>query len=575
MTWVKGQTTWSALPAKLTALIAGEVADDSAVVVDPADAWIREIGGSDLLRAPASEDVVLPESAMRMGYMSLYNAPIVAGGLSPYVQWFQTVARVTQIYTSNPATTAGRWFGVLTCTVVNSVAHDYSVARFAWMTRDADTGTIITNAAGIVPTVAGVITLANGLKIQITDPSGFVTLNVNWYRAFSTTYLGGVDYWPMYARRVAAHSFGVAPSALSGTDWDVVDIPCGYGGSNIPLSNAGGMLMGLGIKTNAGLTGDLYTVNLTVAGQKMRLVNSISQAGSVNLEIGGGGKVDTVYQNPTYRQLGGSIVGAWLRPFEVPASVLPGSAIQYWMSVKPDRIAIILNGDPGQSGRSTCNWIAKFDPYYPAIDLFPWLYGRTAAANITGSSGNLSVHYQYSLMSQFWRQDGSEGRDWQTKWMRTDWQAISETYSLQQLARHGGNAISDGPDLYALGWEEGNWQQENTYIISAPRMNKPHPIDQKWWMYGWVWTDYLPSISQTSGTTNMQANVPIDARIPRGETVDGCLYLPGDGWSTGDELTDTLTGKKYFLVAADYHGIAYRFEIAASVFAGGAAVLEE
>lgn len=592
MTWVKGQTTWSSLVDKLTKLACGEVADDSSVTVAVGDQWVREIGGQDLLRSHASENVSVPNMSNRSGYWALAWGNYSFANTAAQ----KAVCKQNNVFTSTPTgVVSGRWWIRLTVTQANTVAGNYSNLIFSYFGQDADTGATLTswNNSGAVPNSAGVYTLPNGCVVQFSHPDGIIPYGVVWLRGFTTTYTGGIDYWPMLNRKAAAPSFSVAPAGVAGTDYDVVEIPTGYSQLWANNSTAGPaynmhMHQGLGFKTNGGLTGGLYTVNWTMAGQKLRLyAGSGAENGRVYLEIGSGGAVDSVYQGPVYRQYGdgfnykkmpwNALAGnnqnpagygpngtPWLYPFITPGSVSGGAPVQYWMSVKPNRIAIVLNGDPGYSGKMTCNWVGKMTPYYPSYDTFPWVWGQHATSPMPG----MGMHTQWTLVGSKLRADGSEGRDWQTGWMRSD---------LSWLTYAGGVAnnpfMNNGFPLWPVNAFSQDPANNNARYWAPMDQTKPSTWDNKWWLYGFVMTDHGHSIDGS-----MAWNAAHDDRFPRGKIASGCLYLPGHssgGWASGDELTDTVTGDKYFLVEADYHSIWSRLQVTTNSYRGGAAIKED
>lgn len=576
MTWVKGTTTWANCVSDLTKLACGEIADGSSVTVASGDQWIRETGGQDLLRTPASKDVALGNMSTRQGYFTLHTQTYTTGLADSGVPT-RTVVRLTNIATSNPATTAGRWIVSVRISVVNSVSGNYSTASLVYNVFDADTGTVITGSTAS-PNAGGVATLSNGMQVTVSDPSGFLQSSggiVNYSRGFSTTYVGGVDYWGiMYARRSGAATFSVNPTGTTVTDWDVVSIPTGFASPDLSLT-PGGIMKGLGIKTNTGLSGSLYTCTWSAALNKIRLVaGSGGTNGQINLEVFNGGDVDTVFQNPTYRTHG-LTVSSWLRPYQTPASVTNASVIQYWMSVKSDKIVIVLNGDPAQTGKLTCNWVGTMTPQFTSYDKFPVILGSTVLDYTADNQAqsNFNAVTQFRANQEKKRQDGSESpRDWQTGWMRSDF--ASSTSGTDTFTELGVNSATGTGfvTLTPIGFTSSpsNTAAVNTACLVLPpaRQMKPFPTDGNWWLYNAWFSDQNNLLAGTSSLADVHF-------IPRGK-VDGPWYfIPGDGWGSGDELTDTNTSKVYFLISADYHRVGARLRTAANAFFGGAAILEE
>lgn len=568
MAWLKGQTTWGTLIDKLTALACGEAADDNAVTVAVGDRWIRDIAGQNLLSSPASQDYALPQMSMRSGYWTL-GSPQVSPASPALPSGGLTSVRQTSVWTSPPGGLT-RWYVQLTCNTGNSVAGNYNSGNWSIYIYNADNSTMVYGNSGFVPSSSGVINMPSGAggSITVSHPTGLIPSGSSFYRGFSTTYPGGFDFWPMWGRRAGAHTFGTAPSGASGTDWDVTSVPTAYVGQVQGSGPNGGSLVGLGIKTNAALTGALYTVSWSVSGQKFRLLPNPTYAGQVDLQIGGTIQQDPVNGN-VWQQMTGVQVPSWLRPYLTPGSVTNGSLIQYWMSVKATKIVIVLNADPGQSGKMTCAWLGKFTPTYPAWDVLPWFWSPPALDyTVDNASSGMMPFFNFSLFGQKARLDASTGsRDWQTGWMRsdlnysTDW-GIAYHYSYM-------------PTVYAPGWVGDMNNYLYTPSLVSARSNKPSSFDGKWWLYGPTFYDIAHN-GQSNNNPNNATVAPNDFRgVQRGKITDGCLFIPGDGWSNGDELTDTTTGKKYFLVAADYHGIYSRIRVATNNYAGGVAILEE
>lgn len=551
MTWLKGQTTWQNVISDLTKLACGEIADGGGVTVPVAERWGRVVAGQDLIMSPASSDVPLGNMSNRAGY---WYMPRVGD-----VPVMGTFARQTAIATSVPGTpVAGRWVVRLFVNLINSVAGNYSTAQIGWQIYDADTGTSF-NSGTLFPTAGGQISHSNFGTMIVGDPSGVLRLNAEFIRVFTSTYRGGIDFWgPLFPRRRADATFSTAPDGVAGTDYDAsIEIPLGSTGSGAALTHGGGIAQGLGYKTAVALTGNVYTYTFAAALFTARLFASAATVGVISIEVQGRYALDAVYQNPTWRRMGGRSLSTWLRPYATPASVTNASLIQYWLRVTANGLVVILNADPGQSGVLTCNWLFAFPPINTTYDKFPIGWGPVAQ-NYTSSGPSNSSHtmeQQFTLAIQKAYQDGSEGRDWQTGWSRGD--ADSSAWTAG-----GGRSLFS--TLGSTRYDQGVGMSP-----PPPRSSKPNPTDGKWWLWQSGWMDDM-GFEQNGGQTD-QAAVDV---IPRGATAD-VLWIPGDGWSNGDELTDPATGDVYFLVGADYHGILGRNTRTTNVHVGGVAVLEE
>ena len=559
--WLKGQSTWSAITPLLTQLIAGEVADGSGNTVPAADAWPRVISGQDLLRpTDTSHDFNTGNINFRQGYF-YYVGP--GDQITGHTTWI----KVTNVATSAPATAAGRYVvGLYVNNPVNTVAGNYSNASVAYQIYDADTGTAFYNGNGLNFNSAGVATLPYGIQIQCGDPSGilqFIGNQYTYFRMFTTTYPGGIDFWGYeYPKRRAAATIVVAPTGTAGTDYDAnVSIPTAYSGMwQGPVNWVGSIGHGLGIKTNTGLSGAQYTVSYTVCPLSLRLEPDPTAAGQIKADTCVGGAVDTVYQNPTFRPIGpvGNVgLAAWLRPYQTSLSVTNASVVQYWLSVKKDKVVIILNADPGQTGKMTLNVIQAFTPGpQSTFDKIPVCWGNTCydytgASNPVSSPILLTYNTLGGLIS---RQNGKEGRDWQTGWGRGE-NVLSGT--------RGGDWGYYGP-TYA-----NHLFYTNTTCPYPPTTIKPSVLDGGWHLYAFPFYDYIPG-DQSAPNASWDYET---AGIQRG-TIRGLFWLPANGWANGDELTDTSSGNVYFCVAADYPGFMGRMGGNAPYY-GGIAVLEE
>jgi hypothetical protein len=638
ITWVKGTTTWAALSQKLAQLVCGEVADDSSVTVASGDKWVREVTRSvtdgvlngtttftsataaftsadvnasiiatgiplgttiasvtngttvimsvaatttassvatqiafDTIRTPSTKDVSTGSCSNRTGYFSLMGVQNSASIMSVASS---SVCRVTTAYTSDPSSSGfHRWVTTTSVQTANSVSGNYSTATIAYQVFDADSGTQISSSSA-VPNSAGSVTLSAGLVVSITDPSGFLTANTRWVRAFSATYMYGIDYWPMlYRQGATAPTFSVAPPGVSGTDYDIVSIPHPPQTWLNQWCDRSSFFHGLGIKTSTGNgSGALYTVSFSMALAKGRIFNSAT-AGQLSLDVGQA-KLDTV-NGSIIRNVGGIRVTSWCKPFQTAGSVSGTSQVQYWISVKNDGIMLVLNGDPGATGKLSTAWYGAMTAADTTYDVLPVAFNFQnldftvdVANDTTYQNWALAAHYGYWSLRR--RQDGSEGsRDWQTKWMRSEglWYGTSAgMYNADIVAANVGTSpgVTLLTQLTSLSGTTG--QSGNTVIPSYPgRQSKPM-IDGKWWLYGYTYVEG-PWSAVGMGTID-------ETRIVRCTQSTRFLYIPGDGFGSGDELTDTGTSIKYLLAVPDYPGIGCRVRTGASVYYGGLAVAE-
>lgn len=580
MTWLKGQTTWANLVDDLAKLACGEMADGAAVTVSAGDAWLRDkpgaaagTGGMNCLRSPASVDRPSGAMSMRTGYWALTTPGV--NGLGLQVLCKQTALRtlptrrmVYRVYVSG----------------ANTVANDYSTATIRVYCYDPDDSTNLRGNDSFTPSAAGDITL-DGMTLRITDPSGILPVNANFFRAFTPDFPGGIDHWPMYYRRGTAATFSTAPPGVAGTDYAITEQASltalqtsnsAYHNSNQEWFNNRAWFVGLGIKTATGLGANpVYVYSHPMALHKLRWYKSAT-AGIVGMEYGGHA-LDGRAGQTAYRFVHGHEITTWARPFMTAAQVTDAAVISYWMSVKPDGIVVILSGDPGLTGKVSASWVGCMTPYDPNYDKFPVLMNRTLY-DYTVDNGEYQAFdqgYQMNYWSQRRKQDGTEGaRDWQTGWSRSDLNDLGTPSGQANTSGSwtGSSAYSDRtPEADAWGtWTyTGNATAGHPTILPI-RQLKPHPFDAKWWMYGVAYGEGSPWETATTVANPGQ----MDSRQIRGVVNARWWYLPGDGWANLDELTDNGTSQKYLLVAADYNGIAGRHRVTTSTYMGGAAIAE-
>lgn len=568
MTWLKGQTTWANLADDLVKLACGEMADGAGVTVAAGDAWVRNnaLATVNSMRSPASVDRPSGAMSMRCGYWALVTPGANGFGL-------QTWMRMQGLRT----TPTRRMVYYVRIHQANSVANDYSTAGVQVYCYDADDMTALIGGNTYTPNAAGDITF-DGMTIRIGDPTGLVTLNAKFFRAFTPEFPGGIDHFPMYYKRAAAAAFSTPPPGVEGTDWAVTELAPvkqlndNNGNYTAQVQNQVGgrrWFTGLGIKTATGLGANpVYVYSHPIALHVCRILNS-ANAGQLSLTYGrtavDGRAGLTALAD--YRRTTGNTITQWARPFATPAQVTAAAAVSYWMSVKPDGIMLVLSGDPGLTGKVSASWVGVTTPYDANYDKFPTMFNRTLYDHTAGANDyqNFDQGYEFNYWSQRRRQDGTEGaRDWQTGWSRCDLFEYGNSWT-------GDSSYDDQtPEADAWGTHSYAGQMYGHPSILPVRQLKPHPYDAKWWLYGVAFGD-----NSAWDNYGSPANPgTMDHRQIRGVVNTRWWYLPGDGWANLDELTDQSTGAKYLLVAADYNGIAGRNSLGGGVYAGGAAVAE-
>lgn len=576
MTWLQGTTTWGNLCSDLTKLICGEMADGKGIT--NATPWVREFAGEDTIRTPASKDVDTGACSTRTGYFNAlgytqkknYNDPLQepAGA---------TVVKVKTPFTALPTSTSGRVLLFLYCQTPNAVSGAYDTSVWRWYIYDADTGSLILSNTNVVPSAAGDLSITSGLVVTISDPSGIVPQYRGFNRGFMTGYLYGIDQWPMLHRQGAtAPVFSVAPPGVQGTDWDIVRESYVTTSTQTNFLDRGNLLHGLGIKTATANNGALYTVSHSMALIKARIFPSGTN-GVLSLDLGQS-KHDTAVSTTTYRQIGGMRISGWAQCFANPASVTATSAVQYFMSVTDDGIALVLNGDPGASGKLGTAFVGCFVPADPTYDVFPVMCNCNVV-NYTGDTQgeDFSMALALPYYSQLHRQAGEEAtvRDWQTNWLRCEQNGgppasynFSGQFPADITSSSTTGSYAAAYRATAIGLTSGATATVNNAL--PIRQVKPG-IGGNWWLYALQFGES----DWTNTSSSLYIASPLEDRIVRGQC-DRFFFVPSDGWASGDELTDTATGTKYLLVQPDYAGggMGSRVRVNTNTYFGGVAIAE-
>lgn len=575
MTWVSGQTTWGNLVQTLTQLIAGEVADDQGVTVAAGHRWVRGTPGFDYLRTQPSQDVVIPGGDNRAGYWPMQSAN---GTWTANLTLRQTaVGSIAGLAAAFPATfgTTTRWYVTLTSTIwsYGGVVNGQTVYYIGIILTvfDADdpskywqqtyNGPFDATGTWVMPYGLGTIQNLSGAPL----PPVAAYWELNTGRLFTTAYPGGVDWHPMLHKTYSNPTFSTPPPGVQGTDWDFARETTAPGSAwafdSVIAHGLGGAGdtsgFGVGIKTNAALTGARYVWgDLTCALNRIRIFKdqNPSYVGSLMLHMGVAGAEGSA----VHHYDGGWVDRTWLVPGG--SGLVAATVVQYWMSVTASRIAIVLNADPGAGGTLTCAWVGVFQPDFPQYDKFPVACGGAAytfAGNYSWASGGTGTPYPtlvtlfnlWGLMKRYLPLSMAAPRDYQTGWARTDLVGAPE-------AGLGWTVTPIGP---------------NNGMAPYPRYDpRPNAVDGGWRLYGMTFMDAGSAVPNdqlaADETRRRRGHMGIEA---------GIAYVPGPGWSSGDELTDQSTGDKWFLVGAVYHGIYTRGIIGSNTYIGGAAIKEQ
>jgi hypothetical protein len=532
---------------------------------------------TDTIRTHPSTDIDPGQMPNRAGYFAATGDNYVTTAMTTSAQTlaggYATVMRVT-VPAAAPPTGVTRWLVRATVSARNTVAGNYSTAQVNVYAIDLDTGTAVSgaNQINLAPNAAGVLTSfpGTGMLVSVSDPSGFLTLGATFMRAFSSTYLGGVDWWPMLSRAAGNPTFGTAPPGTQGTDWEISQGATAYSGNSLNyLTDRGSVLYGLGIKTGAALTGARYTTTFPIARGKCRIWASTSAAG-LALDVGGSRKDEA---GAVMRCPQGFRINTWARLFTTMTGVPSSAGVQYRLSVTGDGIVLVATADPGFTGKQASAYYCAFAPVdeYDVIPMvFNWFSADYTGDN-TGAAFWSGTQYLYWPLRH--RQDGTAAtvRDWQTGWMRSE-----PYYCTGSAANAGGTSPTDITNLVASASLRGSFDgppalnapgmptsiQSTVHSVTMARQVKPAP-DGRWWLY---------PVNLAEGDWS-SASATDEWRTMRG-TLDRFCFLPEDVWISGDELTDTATGATYFLVKPDYQGTGGRARAPSGALWGGVAIRE-
>ena len=309
MTYLFKETTHENRLADAIALITGQAADDNGVTLSADDAW--DIVGDEntsqgytYLKAP--NDTYLMTQEHRAGYLArvddTFDTKIhpaktssYSAGQSLQVDNYdadgnrlrgETFCRQTQCWT-NMNSDHYWWFAVHVYES-NTVAFDYSDAKIQTSLYNHSSYRQANTSAGTYTTISvdGTIDYTHSsynMKVQLGDPSGFLDPGARFVRLYDQNFLGGFDVHRYTERVAGTRTFNLAIDGVEGTDWawtggfggysadddsrpnydDRYDYSRLYPRFNGPWSY-GKFSGGIGIKTDASLTGNRYEVVLPV-----------------------------------------------------------------------------------------------------------------------------------------------------------------------------------------------------------------------------------------------------------------------------------------------------------------------
>lgn len=591
MSFLYGRTTWGSWSDKFLDLISGTSTDDQGNTCSVADRWrVRFDVGTSAFRAiapPASTDELITQEH-RQGYWGRYDDCCIYKDGSASGQDFM---RQKSVWTSWHASFLEWLIVTVRVTTANTTVGNYSTARVALYAMGVNkaggfnpiaSNTVLTPAAD--GTCTYTYTTGYTMTFQIGNAAtGKVTVDSFYVRSFSAMFPGGVDWWRRAGRNVdAAYEFtaGNTPAGIAGTDYIVNIGPLKQAWSgNITnngsftsymaskfVGNWGASVQsagttGLGLVTNAALTGDRYEVSFTKNEACAYVYSDPTTLGYFYLTFGGVGQsLDGSFMRGVEGELSLATSSAFL--YAPPANL--SSVVQYWISVTATHIAVVLNVEGASGWNITGNLYAKVvqdDPSYGTC----WMRGYRGNTLYWNRNG---ANYLIERAMQQGKGFYDGGRDWQTgqgrldtypldywsSWNSGDWGA-TEFYSVQYpnlyMLNHGGTS-SSGP-LPIVPW--------NISAANAPL------ADTRWRLVGFSLMD-----AASSGVTDTVAGA-VGKYAFRGFVAEGMYQTPANTFNHGDELTDTTTGDKYLLWNSNANTFPSYGPESASIYPG--IVLEE
>jgi hypothetical protein len=559
MTYLTGITTWGNLLTDMRELICGRKADDLGTTVPVAERWrdgFDPTGGNMVLAPPASTSDRTVSLEHRTGYWNRFDDTCIAvgapGSETQYV-------RMTSVWNAWHTNFNEALHLAMVVTTPNTVAHDYTgaVVRIRGFSMPgAGSYQSITSGSTVTLDASGngtwTYTTGYSMSFKVAHPAdGILKTSAYFQRTFTDAYRGGIDSWRGYARRTTAMTYDIAPSGAQGTDWaetgtyaaqhttsgssSYVEAP--VNGTSTQVAH--NFSQGLGIKTNAALTGARYVVTFDYCASSMGLFYLSGQ--QIFHRHGGVGYTTTASRVSGLEgnQHGGT---GFLDPFSgTPVSDTP---IQYWIKISPTCFAIVLYGDSDKQGRITGNMIARIDGFDVDDPQDCWAKGYNVMSTSTSSLSSYcykmgaALPYERAWVKG-WR-DG--GRDWQTGMGR--WDFFVHTHggsAAYDGAAYGFNCVTATLGLTRVLNNDLDSSTNNAWVPTSNTSPSQWVLlqDPHWPLNGWALADFGQDDTVSLGSAGLMR--------PRGTITEGFFQTWSGSWSTGDELLDTSTGKKYKL----------------------------
>jgi hypothetical protein len=535
MAWLVGSSDIANLRADLYALLSGTMAAGTrgggqagnGVTVGGTDAWTALDGTNFIIRSQRTESPWTSEYGLYRG------APRFAARTTSTV--FQSAIQTqlgkpafsgaysggtARVYLAAFVSTANGTPGSLTGTVITwTLVNADTAATVASGTTSAWSGStdtkLITNGISLTLTLGGSDQFVGGANAVL------------WLRGYTTTFTQGIDYFPEAANitggiTVSNTSGGSNNYTGGGTDYTLVQQvhthPIAVADANTiaPFSailDWGGNGCGCGIAWNAGgsppavganyfipadysLYGAYYQVPNLVASTDYKLTGAPMDAWDATLAVGRWVMTSST-TTPKSTVNTTLFYGRVFSGVGQPTSTF----INFWISVKSDKIVIILRGDPGQSGQVTMLTLQRATALV-AADKHPWLFA------CTGSAPSTDGWFAYEVTSKYTYEQPYYGTP-------------ATTVTSLGLAMWSGLLSSNaGRTVFA-----------GIPTASLPIQN-PNNFDLRFWLYS-IYPYCLKGGSNLAGTFDVTKNAGIRSKL------QGIWVIALDNFSSLDTLADS------------------------------------
>jgi hypothetical protein len=531
MAWLKGSTDVAHFDEDMYNLLTGAIAagqrgsgqSGNGAQVAGDDAWTGLDATTRVIRSKKTEKPwTLPIACWRgMPRFGLRENP---GALD--VQ----IGKPTFSGAYNGAT--ARVYYLVYVSTANSSPGDLTGLVVTYTIINADTGATVTGATTVSGWSGASDTklLANQVSLTLTLQAGetITASKINWVRGYSTTYPQGVDYRPECAKIDSAQAIVISDTEdgendyTLNTDYKLVQQADAYPLASVLSTNYCGTDWG-GTGVFSGIEWQ-DAASPPDAGDTYYIVDCNTFAGYLHLHYTGVFVYLITWEFWDGTALKGRFMSssrltdvvpayAYNTPPYAPAAQLfsgtPGAAvyINYWISVKEDKIVLVLRGDPGNGGYLQCITFQRATPL-SARETEPWVVVSPASHGrvVHLQTGTFTLDYPYWGMTLF----GASS---------------AHPYARNITFQTAGDPASAGDLVYLTGFSS----------------TLPQTLDTVWPLLP-ILTAHRFGGKDTGGSyTSMNSATGLRS------TLRGVWLVPTAGWASLDELVDG--GDTYLLLS--------------------------